>query len=530
MIALADPLPERVRRGASGIVGTIVILLAWELAARALAGAYILAAPSDVVVHILQNSDLIWRALRETLGNATLGYVLGNLAAIGLAGAALAWPRAEPVVAGLALLVFCLPLVATGPILRVLYGPGPGPQITLAALAVYYTTFVPLLVGLRAAPASWFELLRSYGRGRLAELVHIRARASLPYLFAGLQIAAPAAFLGAMVGEFTGAERGLGLLAIRAIRALDIAGIWALASISAAVSILIYTAVGWLSRAVLRDPPPMILAPPALPRTGHAQGLAATVMRTAFVLAMALLLWWGAMTTFDLNPFFAKRPDDVWVALFTATDARETRETLAGALGETVVFLLPGFAGGLALGAGLAILLTLAPALTPSATLIAVALRSVPILTTAPLIVLLLGRGAAGTITLVAVMVFFPTFVACLHGLRQAPGQILDVFSTYAAGPFARLWHVQVPVMLPAFFAAARMSVPASVLAVTVVEWLATGRGIGSLMALSASLSDYDMLWSSVVIVSVLSALGYAGIGWVERRVLTVFASEQVAR
>jgi len=141
----------------------------------------------------------------------------------------------------------------------------------------------------------------------------------------------------------------------------------------------------------------------------------------------------------------------------------------------------------------------------------------------------LLGRGAVGTITLVAVMVFFPTFVACLHGLRQAPGQVMDVFDSYAAGPFARLVRVRIPAMLPAFFAAARMAVPASVLAVTVVEWLATGAGVGSLMALSASLSDYDMLWSAVVLVSVLSALGYAAVGMVERRVLKVYAPEQLA-
>jgi ABC-type nitrate/sulfonate/bicarbonate transport system permease component len=62
--------------------------------------------------------------------------------------------------------------------------------------------------------------------GRMAALVHVRAMAALPYLFAGLQIAAPAAFLGAMVGEFTGAERGMGVLTIRAIRALDVEMTW----------------------------------------------------------------------------------------------------------------------------------------------------------------------------------------------------------------------------------------------------------------------------------------------------------------
>ncbi len=197
---------------------------------------------------------------------------------------------------------------------------------------------------------------------------------------------------------------------------------------------------------------------------------------------------------------------------------------------ETAIYLLPGYLAGLALGAGLAMLLVLVPALATTAMPLAIALRSVPIVTTAPLVVLVLGRGAVGTVSLVALMVFFPTFVACLHGLRQAPGQIMDVFDTYAAGPIARLLRVRIPAMLPAFFAAARMSVPASILAVTVVEWLATGNGIGSLMALSASLSDYDMLWSAVVLVPILSALGYAAVGAVERRILSRYAAEQLTR
>jgi sulfonate transport system permease protein len=218
----------------------------------------------------------------------------------------------------------------------------------------------------------------------------------------------------------------------------------------------------------------------------------------------------------------------VFDALFLAPDAPATRAALGTALGETAVYLLPGYLAGLAAGAGLAVLLVLVPALASTAMPLAIALRSVPIVTTAPLVVLLLGRGATGTIALVAVMVFFPTFVACLHGLRQAPGQVMDVLDSYAAGPIARLLRVRIPAMLPAFFAAARMAVPASVLAVTVVEWLATGNGIGSLMAISASLSDYDMLWSAIALVSVLSALGYAAVGAVEARILRVYAPEQL--
>ncbi|MBM7069270.1 ABC transporter permease subunit [Actibacterium sp. 188UL27-1] len=191
-----------------------------------------------------------------------------------------------------------------------------------------------------------------------------------------------------------------------------------------------------------------------------------------------VLLWWGVMHVFDRNRFFAKRPDDIWSFLIAGPDAASHRVTLFAAL----------------------------------------------------LLVLALGRGAVGTVTIVAIMIFFPTMVACLRGLRQTPGQIVDVFDSYASGRMRLLFWARLPAMLPAFFASARMAVPAAVLAATTAEWLATGRGIGSLMALTASTSDYNMLWSAVVVLSVLATLAYMAVELVECRFLRQYVSEQVNR
>jgi ABC-type nitrate/sulfonate/bicarbonate transport system permease component len=402
--------------------------------------------------------------------------------------------------------------------------------VTLAALAVYYTTFVPLLVGLRAAPAAWFDVVRSYGRGRITELLQVRAVAALPYLFAGLQIAAPAAILGAMVGEFTGAERGLGVLTIQAMRSLDVDATWTLATLAASASVVVYVAIGWLGRRMTAGPPPVIIAPPVPDQAGDAaQRWAGGLLHLVWITALVVALWWSAMEAFGLNPFFAKRPADVWSFLATGSGAAANRATLFAAMAETLAVTLPGYLAGLLVGAGLAAAVVLVPALASVAMPVAVTLRSVPIVTTAPLVILLLGRGPIGAISLVAVMIFFPTFVACLHGLRQAPGPVMDVFDSYASGRVARLALAQVPAMLPAFFAAARMAIPAAVLAATVVEWLATGRGIGSLMALSASLSNYGMLWSAIFLVSIAACVLYAGVARIERWMLAAYASEQLA-
>jgi ABC-type nitrate/sulfonate/bicarbonate transport system permease component len=142
--------------------------------------------------------------------------------------------------------------------------------------------------------------------------------------------------------------------------------------------------------------------------------------------------------------------------------------------------------------------------------------------------VLAFGRGMIGTTVVVAVMIFFPTFVACQQGLRQTPGQVVDLFKTYDASRLHLLRAAQIPAMLPAFFASARMAVPAALLAVTTVEWLATGKGIGVLMAMTASTSNYNMLWACVAVLAVVAVAAYALVAAIERYVLRIYASEQV--
>lgn len=513
-------------RTLQGMLFAITVLVLWQIFADLLAGSYLLAGPAEISAYLWANAALIIRALQVTAFSAGVGFLFGNLVAILLAIIATLAPRTERMISLLALVIFCLPLVATGPILRVLWGPGSGPQITLAALAVYYTTYLPLMVGLRAAPPSWFDLVNTYGRGRFTSLVEVRTMAALPYLIAGLQIAAPAAFLGAMIGEFTGADRGLGVLTIRAMRGLDLAGTWAIALVAAATSMLAYGAVGWLGRRVTTGPPPLILAPQA-PKS---QGWIAVFGWTILVMLTILALWWLSMEVFSLNRFFAKRPEDVWAFLVTVPQAGAHRATLLAALGETLALTVPGYFFGLGLGLGLAMLITLVPRFAQFVMPIAVALRAIPIIITAPLIVVALGRGPSATVTIVALMIFFPTLIACLQGLSRAPKSVLDFFESYAAGPYRRLFSAQTPAMLPAFFAAARMAVPASVLAATTAEWLATGRGIGGLMALTASTSGYAMLWSAVVVLVAVAVLGYLAVAQAERAVLHVYGAEQLAR
>lgn len=527
----ADRRPPRTRLGSilRVAVGTVLVVGLWELLGRTLlAGRHLIGTPSGIVGKLVENADVYGRGLGYTTREALIGYLLGNLAAVALALVVVLLPGLERMVLRLALVVYCLPLVALGPLLRLVFGFGDGPQITLAAIAVYYLTLVPLLVGLRAVPRTWLDLTASYGRGRWTTLVTVRARAALPYLMAGLQASVPAAFLGALVGEFTGAERGLGVLSILALRSLDTDGLWALMLLSSVVSLIGYLIVSWIARRLTPEQPVVLLTPPGSdPRKPlwrrMLEGFGGVVVTSAVVIGA----WIGLFGLLGLNPYFAKRPWDVWEWLISAPDAAAHRDEIFSAARETAAVAIPGYFAGLLMGLALAMAFSLSSRVRRTLTPVAVALRCVPIIAIAPLLVSALGRGAFGTAVVVAIMTFFPTLVSCLYGLEQLPGQVRDVFASYATPASRVLVLGRVPAMAPAFFASARIAAPTALLAATVAEWLATGTGLGNMMAVDAATSRYTSLWSTVVVVTLIALAAYALVEIVEKRVLAVLAPEQ---
>lgn len=523
------PIATGLRSALPAILGWGLVIVLWELVGQTvLAGRHLIGVPSGIVVKLVENAEVYLRALWFTLGEAVPGYLLGNLAAVALALVVVLIPGLEQLVLRFALIVYCLPLVALGPLLRLVYGFGEGPQITLAALAVFYLTLVPLIVGLRAVPRSWLDLTATYGRGRWTTLVTVRARAALPYLMAGLQASVPAAFLGALVGEFTGAERGIGVLSILALRSLDTDGLWALMLLSTAASLAGYGIVSLIARRVAPDQPTVLLTPPGSdPRRPAWQRWLRGAVGVLVTVALVVVAWVGLFALLGLDPYFAKRPWDVWTWLVSSPDAAENRSTLAAAAAETAAVAIPGYFAGLLLGVVLASVFSLSPRVRRALTPVAVALRCVPVIAIAPLLVAALGRGPTGTAVVVAIMTFFPTLVSCLYGLGQLPGQVADVFATYATPSTRVLLLGRLPAMAPAFFASARIAAPTALLAATVAEWLATGTGLGNLMAVDAATSRYTSLWSTVVVVTLIALLGYALVELVERRVLAVLAPEQ---
>ncbi|WP_194816206.1 ABC transporter permease [Nocardia sp. XZ_19_385] len=181
---------------------------------------------------------------------ALQGFVWGNALAIGLAILIMLIPPIESLATQLAILSYCTPLLALGPIILVVFG-GRTPTVFLAAMYCFFTTMVGTVTGLRSADRTSLDLVRAYGGGRWQQLYRVQLISALPNTFAALKIAAPSAVLGAILGEYLGGvDSGIGVALTAAQTAYNVPRTWGMALAAAALAGLGYLVVALVARLV----------------------------------------------------------------------------------------------------------------------------------------------------------------------------------------------------------------------------------------------------------------------------------------
>ena len=249
-----------------GTIGSVAVLLLWWIGAitvfartnssgESVSGA--IPTPLEVVQQLgVDGFAFYWKNAALTLSEAGLGFAFGNIGALALAAVALMLPKLENLATQIAVITYCIPIVAIGPIIRLVLGaPGEGEPagaaVALAALSVFFTTMVGALTGVKSADRASLDVVTVYGGNSWHRLVKVQLLASLPAIFAALRIAAPAAFLGAILGEYVGGpDLGFGPAMVNAQQSLEVARVWGLALVSGAIAGLSYALFGLISRIV----------------------------------------------------------------------------------------------------------------------------------------------------------------------------------------------------------------------------------------------------------------------------------------
>lgn len=239
---------RRTSRYLPAAIGVVVLLAGWELAALTiLAHRYVLPTPDGVVAQLWKDRGLYAENLPTTLIEAGEGWLGGNAAALLFAILLVQLPLLEKELVRIAVAAYCMPIVAIGPILEIVFT-GTAPKAILAGLAVFFTTFVAAVLGLRSADQSILDVITVYGGGRWQQIRKVRLIGALPATFGGLQIAAPAAVLGALIGEYFGGSTGIGVAMIISEQSLEVARTWGLAIVATAVAGIAYALTGLIGR------------------------------------------------------------------------------------------------------------------------------------------------------------------------------------------------------------------------------------------------------------------------------------------
>jgi len=268
--------------------------------------------------------------------------------------------------------------------------------------------------------------------------------------------------------------------------------------------------------------------PSLLARTGSKRALGVRMARGALAMIVSAVVVLGAwqlfLKVFHVNHFIGKGPMDVWRYLFVTANAAANRTAILHESSTTLRDAAFGLVAGTIAALACSVAFNLFRPAERTFMPIAMVLRSVPLVAMTPLIVLIFGRDLKTIAIIAGIVTFFPTLVNVTLALRWAPRDSIDLCRAYGASPAKTLWKVQVPAALPALMASLRIAAPLALVGALLAEWLATGKGLGYRILQVGALSDYNGLWSRVVLVTLYSFALYRLIGAVERIVLRRFA------
>lgn len=253
------------------------------------------------------------------------------------------------------------------------------------------------------------------------------------------------------------------------------------------------------------------------------QRITQLVLNTLLSLVVVTVLWFVALWAFKVKPFIGKNPFDVYAFLFVGPDAVGNRELVTTALGQTMVDASIGFVVGMFLATLVSLVFSLSRGIEQALMPLAMLLRSVPLIAMAPIIILIFGRQQLSVAVMGAIVVLFPALVNIVFGLRSAPPAMFDLVTVYGGNKIDALRTVAFPSSLPSFFAALKISVPGAITGALLVEWLATGQGIGYAIVSAIGRARPSEVWTYVALITVVSIVLYNIVAMLEESVLAKY-------
>jgi NitT/TauT family transport system permease protein len=237
------------------VVAAIVFVVGWQLIVSLTNyPAFVLPAPGAVFGRLVQAwaSGTIEPHAFGTLTEVLLGILVGGSVGVVLGIVLARSSIAERLLSPYLVAAQATPILALAPLIYLWFGSGLGSRVLICSLIVFFPITVATMVGFRSVDAKLLELARSLRASRRQILVTFEIPAALPQILGGFRVGVTLAVVGAIVAEWAGADRGLGVLINLARGSLfDTALLFATLITIAGIGICLYLVVALIERVLL---------------------------------------------------------------------------------------------------------------------------------------------------------------------------------------------------------------------------------------------------------------------------------------
>ena len=250
-----------------------------------------------------------------------------------------------------------------------------------------------------------------------------------------------------------------------------------------------------------------------------------TVQREPVTVSLRALSRWGLpllllvaiLACWEIAGVYLRLPEYILPAPSKIAGAFVQHQAL---LARHVVPTAQEAALGFVFGNGLAIIL--AVAFVHSATTervvypLAVAMRSIPFVALAPILLIWLGNGPAPKVALASLGCFFPTLVNVVRGLKALDREAFELMYTLSASWWQVLWKLRWPTAMPYLFSALKIAAPSCVIGAIGAEWIGSDQGLGYLVVTSTYEFRIPLLWAVIAVASAMAIGLFLAVVWAE--------------
>ena len=235
------------------LIFLFVLLLLWQLGAMEVNAAYILPTPIQILQRLWElRLPLFTVHLPATMLVTGVGLLISLALGLGLA-VVMDWsPLLQKCLYPVVVASQTIPTTAIAPLFVLWFGYGIWSKVLVTVLMTFYPITITVYDGLRAAKTEMAELLLTYGATKRDIFWKIKVPCALPYFFSAIKMAVPMSVIGAAIGEWLGAQSGLGYFSRRMMTQLDGAGVFAPIVLLSAAAMLAVAVVGLIERKAVK--------------------------------------------------------------------------------------------------------------------------------------------------------------------------------------------------------------------------------------------------------------------------------------